>query len=153
MSGFDDKGQRFTKDNHFYTSDDKEYDILFVQHCLFQHWTWLTNQGVRLQHHIVWSDGCVVQFKDSLAMYFVVHYPSLTSGWKMSWHYFGTRHGKGEWNGVDDIVKRTLRVEQLHNPQRRLQHAFDVVQFLKEGLSFQTPITYERKESSITRHF
>ncbi len=71
----------------------------------------------------------------------------------MSWHYFGTRHGKGEWNGVDDIVKRALRVEQLHNPQRRLQHAFDVVQSLKEGLSFQTPSTYERKESSITRHF
>jgi len=47
----------------FYFSDDKEHDILFVQHYLLQHWNWLTNQGVT--QHIMWSDGCASQFKGS----------------------------------------------------------------------------------------
>ncbi len=65
------------------------------------------------------------------AMYFVARYVGLTSGCKMSWHYFGTRHGKGEWDGVGVVVKRALKAEQLHNPQRRLQNAVDVIEFFK----------------------
>ncbi len=55
----------------------------------------------------------------------------LTSSWKMSWHYFGTRHEKGEWDGAgaSAIVKRALKAKQFHNLQRRLHDAFDVVQF------------------------
>jgi len=62
-------------------------------------------------------------------------------------------HGKGEWDGVSVVVKRALRAEQLHNPQRRLQDASNVVQFLKEGMSFLAPSTYEGSGFSITRHF
>jgi hypothetical protein len=29
------------KDAHFYISDDKEHDTLFVQHCFLLHWRWL----------------------------------------------------------------------------------------------------------------
>jgi hypothetical protein len=42
--------------------------------------------------------------------------PNLTLGCKMNWHYFGTRYGKGEWDGVGAVVKRALRAQQLHNP-------------------------------------
>jgi hypothetical protein len=81
------------KKQSFYIFDDKEHDILFVQIFLLQHWTWLINQGVRPQHHIVWSDGCVGQFKGSWAMNFVACYlrfdlklgNELALFWDMTW--------------------------------------------------------------------
>lgn len=75
-NGSNDEGQRFIKDIHLYISNGKEHDILFVQHCLLQHWNWFTNQG--MTPHVIWSDKCVSQFKDSKVMYFVAHYLGLT---------------------------------------------------------------------------
>ena len=42
---------------HFFISDDKQHDTLFVQHCFTLHWQWLKNLGIELKHHWVWSDG------------------------------------------------------------------------------------------------
>jgi hypothetical protein len=56
-------GHKVIKNNNFYIYDDKEHDILFVQHYLLQHWNWFTNQDAT--QHIVWSDGCTSQFKGS----------------------------------------------------------------------------------------
>lgn len=61
-------------------------------------------------------------------------YPSLTGGCKMNWNFFGSGHGKGEWDGAGAVVKRTLRTEQLLNPQRTLQNARDCVTFLEATL-------------------
>jgi hypothetical protein len=122
------------KESHFYLSDDKTHDTLFVQHCFLQHWEWLKGQGVNVARHWVWSDGCAGQFKGSRPMYFVSRYPGLTGGCVMSWNFFGTGHGKGEWDGAGAVVKRALRTEQLHNPWRKLQDAKDAVDFLKETM-------------------
>lgn len=83
------------KHTHYYISDDKKHDSLFVQHCLMLHWRWLNANGQRPVKHWVFSDGCAGQFKGATAMYFVARYPSLTSGCSMIWNYFATGHGKG----------------------------------------------------------
>lgn len=57
----------------------------------------------------------------------------------MLWNYFGTGHGKGEWDGAGAVVKRALRNEQLVNPHRRLQNAADCVQFLDATMAGQVP--------------
>ena len=64
-------------------------------------------------------------------------YPALTSGCKMLWNYYGTGHGKGEWDGVGAVVKRALKSEHLLNPHRRLQSAEDCVQFLDATMAGQ----------------
>lgn len=87
---------KFLKESHFYISDDREHDTLFVQHCLLLHWQHLANSGVTPKQHWVFSDGCSAQFKCSRAMFFVARYPSLTNGCKMLWQYFGSGHGKGK---------------------------------------------------------
>ena len=79
------------------------------------------------------------QFKGARCMYFVSRYPSLTGGCEMEWNFFGTGHGKGEWDGAGAILKRALRTEQLQNPTRRLQDAADAVQFLEEKLGGLVP--------------
>ena len=57
----------------------------------------------------------------------------------MLWNYFGTGHGKGEWDGAGAIVKRALWNEQLLNHHRRLQNAADCVQFLDATMAGQVP--------------
>jgi hypothetical protein len=55
-------------------------------------------------------------------MYLVVaHYVGLISSYKMSWHYFGTGHGKEEWDGASAIVKRALRAKQFHKGSSKMQ--------------------------------
>lgn len=83
------------KHTHYYISDDKKHDSLFVQHCLLLHWKWLLAAGMKPSEHWVYSDGCTAQFKGAKAMYFVARYPGLTEC-TMRWSFFGSGHGKGK---------------------------------------------------------
>ena len=86
-----------TKYTHYYVSDDKKHDSLFVQHCLLLHWQWVLNNRDRPSKHWVFSDGCAGQFKGATALYFVARYPSLTGGCIMMWNFFASGHGKGTY--------------------------------------------------------
>jgi hypothetical protein len=59
--GNDDK--KIIKETHFYVSDDKEHDTMFMQHCFMMHWDWMSGCRIKPTHHWVWSDGCANQFK------------------------------------------------------------------------------------------
>lgn len=67
------------KEYHYYISDDRIHDTLFVQHCFELHWIHLTSTlGVYPAEHWVWSDGCSSQFKSSRCWYHVSRYPAKT---------------------------------------------------------------------------
>lgn len=83
------------KHSHYYISDDKDHDSLFVQHCMMLHWEWMERMGFKPREHWVYSDGCAAQFKGAKSMYFVARYPGLTNGCLMRWNFFGSGHGKG----------------------------------------------------------
>jgi hypothetical protein len=72
--------EEMLKETHYYISDDRVHDTLFVQHYLLEHWNWLHVQGFSLVEHSVFSDRCVSQFKGRQGMYFVARYPGLTVG-------------------------------------------------------------------------
>lgn len=57
----------------------------------------------------------------------------------MLWSFYGSGHGKGEWDGAGAVVKRALRSEQLLNPHRRLQTAEDCVHFLDATMAGAVP--------------
>ena len=126
------------KEIHYYLSDDRTHDSLYVQHCLMLNWEHVKEQGFTPINHIVWSDGCSGQFKSARAWYFISRYPKLTSsatlldGCQMSWNYFGSGHGKGEVDGASALLKREIRMEQLKPDGRKLQSAAEIVQFLNE---------------------
>lgn len=77
-------------------------------------------------------------------LYGLCRYPSLTGGCKMLWNFYGSGHGKGEWDGAGAVVKRTLRSEQLLNPHRNLRNAQDCVTFLNAALAGQVPSAGDR---------
>jgi hypothetical protein len=90
---------RMIKEGHFYISDDKSHDTLFVQHYLIEHWKWLADRGFKPREHIVFSDGASSQFKNCQGLYFVARYLGITEGCRMRWEFLGTGHGKGKPSG------------------------------------------------------
>ena len=114
---------------HFYISDDKQHDTLFVQHCFMLHDRWLKQQGHRLRYHWVWSDGAASQFKARRPFYFVARYKQSTS-LHMMWSFSASGHGKGEHDGAGAVIKRTLTHEELKPNGAPLKCAADVVNFL-----------------------
>ena len=62
----------------------------------------------------------------------------------MNWNFFGTGHGKGEWDGAGAVVKSALRQSQLHNTWRRMQNAHDVVSFLNETMAGAVDTNFEK---------
>ena len=72
---------------HFFISDDKKHDTLFVQHYFGLHWQWLLRQGLELNQHWVWSNGATSQFKARRPFYFVGRYHSET-GLEMRWNFW-----------------------------------------------------------------
>lgn len=130
------------KEVHYYVSDDKVHDSLYVQHCFLMHWDFMKAQGFVPRNHTVWSDGCSGQFKSARAWYFISRYPSLTvtdgvlpEGCQMLWNYFASGHGKGEVDGAGALCKREVRKEQLKPNGRCIQNAEQMVRFLKEESS------------------
>lgn len=72
----------------------------------------------------------------------------------MNWNFFGTGHGKGEWDGAGAVVKRALRQSQLHDTWRRMQNALDTVCFFKATMSGEVDTNFQKtgiKEAR--RHF
>ena len=116
---------------HFFISDDKKHDTLFVQHCFMLHWGWAREQNTELRQHWVWSDGAASQFKAKRPFYFVGRYQSLT-GLSMIWNFFESGHGKGEHDGAGAVIKRALTHEQLKADGEVLKNAGDVVEFLRK---------------------
>ncbi len=88
------QSSKILKEVHYYINDDKTHDSQFVQHAFALHWSCLKSKGCWLRHYIVWSDGCLTQFKCARTWYFVVHYPQLIvceqmlEGVNMCWNYF-----------------------------------------------------------------
>ena len=67
----DPKSKRLQTQYHYYISDDRVHDSLYVQHCLLLHWQSMVAVGNIPSRHIVWSDGCALQFKGAKAWFFV----------------------------------------------------------------------------------
>jgi len=129
------------KECHFYVSDDKIHDTLFVQHCFKLHYDWLASRGIKFSEHVVWSDGCagmqsynliyfrifkyfkyfnlfycyvVGQFKSSRSFYWMTRYYSIT-GIRMTWSFFESGHGKGEHDGAGkDLENYPLFLKFFH---------------------------------------
>ena len=151
--------KRHIMEYHYYISDDRKHDNLFVQWCFKLHWDYLKAKGQFIKRHIVWSDGCASQFKGARSWFHIARNPSLTKcnevpgGVQMVWHYWGTGHGKGPHDGAGACVKQALRKEQLKAQDGViLQNAHDVVMFLEKTMDRQH-LAYEGARRDVNRNF
>lgn len=135
------ESKKIIKEYHYYMSNDRKHNILFIHHCFEFHWGNLQNLGVYLSKHQVQSDGYSGEFKSAQCWYHVAHYlqktigPYMPQGYKMLWNFFGSSHGKGEDDGACVIVKREFQIQQLRLNTTPFQNAQDVVKFLKDAFA------------------
>ena len=114
------------KEYHFYVSDDREHDTLFVQHCFGLMYESFRKKGVSFTEHWIWSDGCAGQFKSARSFYWLSHIHK-EIGVRHTWSFFETGHGKGEHDGAGACVKRALRRYQMSHDATRLKSSKEVV--------------------------
>jgi hypothetical protein len=104
--------------------------------------SWLQAQNIELPtKHIIWNDRCASQFKCTKAWFHVSRYQTRTKnvglpwGCVMDWNYFGTCHGKGQWDGAVTHVKNVLQVEQVKTiGTTKLQNASNECNFLQANM-------------------
>ena len=108
------------KEYHFYVSDDREHDTLFVQHCFGLIYDSFKNNGVSFIEHWIWSDGCAGQFKSACSFYWLSCLHKET-GIRHTWTFFETRDGRGEHDGAGACVKRALRRYQMSHSASQLK--------------------------------
>jgi hypothetical protein len=117
---------RILKETHYYVSDEKEHDSLYVQHAFKLYWEFLKQKSLYPKRHVVWSDGCSAQFKVAKCWYHIARYHNYTVcdelliGCQMTWNYFAPGHGKGEVDGAGALLKRELSKEQIKPDARRI---------------------------------
>ena len=90
------------KEYHFYVSDYREHDTLFVQHYFGFIYDSLKKNGVSFIEHWICSDGCVGQFKLACSFYWLSCLHKETSI-RHTWIFFEIGHGKGEHDGVGEM--------------------------------------------------
>ena len=96
-----------------------------------------------IDHIIFWSDGCGVQYKSKAPLYNISKNFEISQ--KVTWNFFGSRHGKGESDGESAVVKtfldNAIKSEQLTVHDAKA--AFDVLNHSERHIV----------DSSSQRHF
>lgn len=106
----DDKEPALIRETHYYLSNDRSHDTLFVQHCLLQHSQCFTSDEFRAKTHYVFSDGCAGQFKGAWALYFAARWKncnfSLNS--HLLYTYTIARYGGSNCNQISSLFMCTV---------------------------------------------
>jgi len=125
------------KEVHYYVSNEKDHNTLFVQHAFRLHWEYLKSKRCHPKQHVFWSDNYFGQFKSARAWYFMGRYHNfidngqLPTRCQVLWNYFASRHGKGKVDGACALLKREFHKEQLKPHGVKIQKAHEVVNFLQ----------------------
>jgi hypothetical protein len=97
---------RILKEVHYYISNEKKHDTLYVQHAFKLNWEFLREKECFLEWHVVWFDGCNGQFKSVRCWFFchdIITWLCVKS-YLLVVKWFGTIFllvmGRGKWMGL-----------------------------------------------------
>ena len=79
-----------------------------------------------MDRHIIWSNNCTGQFKNSRMFYWLCRM-HVERGVPHIWSFFEFGHGKGEHDGAGACVKRALVKEQLKISAAELLDARSII--------------------------
>jgi hypothetical protein len=59
-----EKNRAILKEYHFYISDDRCHDLVYVQHYFQLFYNHLKEKNIHMDQHWIWLDDCAGQFKN-----------------------------------------------------------------------------------------
>ena len=124
------------KDYHFYINNDRTHETHFVQHCFDKIYDSLKGRGIKFNEHLIWSDGCIDQFKSSRSFFWFCYLYKKTHI-KHCWNFFETGHGKGEHDGAAACIKWALWRYQMDHYANWIASVGQVFQWCDVALSHQ----------------
>ena len=92
------------RDSVVMITDDLLHDaaaVISFFHQLSHH---MQNHYPHIKNIRVWSDGCAAQYKSRVPLYNVASF----TPYRLTWNFFGSRHGKCEADGEAAVVKNFL---------------------------------------------
>ena len=128
------------KETKFYISDDRCHDLHYVQHCFQIFYDQLKEGDIHMDQHLIWSDGCAVQFKYArdLQWMSMLH---KTYNVPHIWNYFETGHCKGEHDRAGACIKTALWREEMRFTRKpHIKDAESIVQWCSTAMSNRTKV-------------
>jgi hypothetical protein len=111
-------------------SNDIKHDAAAVKKFIEVLVSHVSTHYPHISHLILWSDGAGSQYKSKVPLYNITQ--SFNSSLKITWNFFGSRHGKGESDGESAVVKNFLD-RSIKSQQFVIHDAKDAFQFLNSS--------------------
>ena len=93
----------------------------------------IKNRGVKVENHVIFSDGCSSQFKSKIPFKYVAD-SAENFAYPIERSYFGSKHGKSQCDALGGFIKKKALLHVLSR-SGLLQSARDLFDFAVENLS------------------
>ena len=97
----------------------------------------LITGGIPFHQDLIWSDGCVGQFKN-VGVFQWLSFLHIKYNVPHLWIYFETEHGKEEHDGASACIKIALQREQMNFKGVSLQDAESIVKWCTTVMGHQS---------------
>ena len=111
-----------------FVSEDGSHDTFFVQHAMdkLQHY-FKTERNMTFSRWYINTDGAPSHFKNKYTMHSLKVFLEKSGAASVMWETCAPGHGKGPWDGIGAVIKRTIRALEVRHPAKYYHHnALDV---------------------------
>ena len=116
-----------------FISDDMIHDSHVVHEANKIFSEHIKNRGVKVENHVIFSDGCSSQFKSKIPFQYVAD-SAEHFAYPIERSYFGSKHGKSQCDALGGFIKKKALLHVLSR-SGLLQSAKDLFDFAVEHLS------------------
>lgn len=104
---------------HIGVSGDLAHDTWFVQHFQRALADNLRGRGLQFKHWFFNTDGAASHFKNRFTLFSLFEFLDYADAMAALWETCAPGHGKGPWDGLGAVIKRTLRDLELRFPEEK----------------------------------
>jgi len=122
------------RDSVVIISPDLKHDASSVKACMMELSRHVKFFYPNIKEVIVWSDGCSAQYKSRIPLYNISK--QFDCNLKITWNYYGSRHGKSEADGESAVIKSFVD-SSIKGQQLTVNGAGEVFTLLQNSLQIE----------------
>ena len=100
-----------------FVSEDGKHDTYFVQHAMDELQKYFKKEkGMTFRRWYINTDGAASHFKNKYTMHSLRVFLEKSGAASVMWETCAPGHGKGPWDGIGAVIKRTIRALEVKDP-------------------------------------